>query len=187
MKIRAFLALPLDDTARDALAWRAEALRGLDKKGEIRWTPAENYHLTVAFLGDILHADVPRLEQAVAAQLADQAPFTAHARETSFFPFNARPRLVLALFAVDEAILRLHRRVIAAVRQAGMPVEKRAFTPHVTLGRVRRRGVPWLHLQPEPLDVGLPVDRVNLYRSDRDREGSRYRAVFSAGLSGDSV
>lgn len=187
MKIRAFLALPLDDATRGVLARRAEALRGLDKKGEIRWTPVENYHLTLAFLGDILHGDVPRLEQALAVQVRDQSGFVARARESSYFPFNARPRLVLALFAADEAILRLQRRVVAAVREAGMPVERRAFTPHVTLGRVRRRGTPWLHIEPEPLDAELPVDRVDLYRSDRDRDGSRYREVFSAGLSGDSV
>ncbi|SVB45419.1 uncharacterized protein METZ01_LOCUS198273, partial [marine metagenome] len=53
MKIRTFIALELPPSLRHELSGQAKLLAGQDKRQHIRWLPSENYHLTLAFLGDV--------------------------------------------------------------------------------------------------------------------------------------
>ncbi len=186
MNFRAFVALPVPDACRDRLAGAAVALRGLDKKQEVRWTEPVSFHVTLAFLDDIHVTDADRLMTLLRAEVAGTPPFRSDFSHVGYFPANARPRLVLAHLAPDEALSALHNQVLRAVRAAGLQVERRAFMPHVTLGRLRGRRTPWLEIPPSPLHATLDACELHLYRSDRGAEGARYRIVQTAGLSGDS-
>lgn len=187
MKFRSFIAVPVDADLRQQLQRVADGLRGLDKKDEIRWIPPDNFHLTIAFIGDILQADAVRLESALARSLPGLPPFELALTEVTYFPFNAKPRLVVALVHPDQALQTLHRRVQAGLREVGLPVESRAFVPHVTLGRVKHRRTPWMRFAPQPLLAQLEVCDLSLMRSELDRKGARYSPVWTLGLSASSV
>lgn len=186
MKFRAFVALPVAGEVQKRLAAAAGSLQGRDKKGEVRWTDPQNYHVTLAFLDDIHVADADGLMTLIQAEVADSSPFDADVSHVAYFPASARPRLVLAHLQESAAIMNLQRQVARAVRAAGLRLEKRRFVPHVTLGRLRGRRSPWLEIPPVPLTATLAVDRLHLYRSERDAGGARYQVVHTAGLSGDS-
>lgn len=183
MKFRAFIAVPLDTDMSRELERIAAGLGFRDKKDEIRWTPRENLHLTLAFIGDILQADAVRLESTLERALSGIRPFRAEFSELSYFPFNRKPRLIAALVHSSEELRYLHRKTRKALRELGLPVESRAFVPHVTLGRVRGRGTPWLQIEPQPLTLEFEIRRVQLMRSELDQGGARYFEVFAAGLS----
>lgn len=187
MKFRSFIAVPLDAESGRQLERIAAGLRCGDKRNEIRWTPTENFHLTIAFIGDILQGDALRLESAIRGSLADLDAFQSVVTELTYFPFNAKPRLVAAMLHPDDALKKLHRRAQAALREVGLPVESRSFVPHVTLGRVRQRRTPWLRIEPQPLALQLDVCEVSLMRSDLNERGARYTPVWTAGLSASSV
>ena len=48
--MRAFFAIPMPDAARDVLLQAQRQLAGLEG---VSWTPAANFHLTLAFLGHV--------------------------------------------------------------------------------------------------------------------------------------
>lgn len=187
MKFRSFIAVPLDTGVRRDLQRVADGLRWRDKKSEIRWVPPENLHLTIAFIGAILQADAVRLESVLSRSLEGIDAFALELTDVSYFPFNAKPRLVAAMVSRSEALMKLHRRTQAALRELGLPVESRTFVPHVTLGRVRHRRTPWLRIEPQALCCTLAVRELSLMRSDLDEAGARYTPVWTAGLSASSV
>ena len=62
MKIRVFVALELSQSIRKKLSEHAKFFAGLHKSKQIRWINAENYHMTLVFLGEIDYIKVSRLK-----------------------------------------------------------------------------------------------------------------------------
>ena len=80
--IRTFIALKLSDAALEHLKETVIPLKkSLHAKEDIRWVPPRNYHITLAFLGNIPVADIPKIETAMA--LRSRGP---RARETLDHP-----------------------------------------------------------------------------------------------------
>ena len=69
MKIRTFIALELPPSLRHELSGQAKLLAGQDKRQHIRWLPSENYHLTLAFLGDVDSPSLSSLQFALERKL----------------------------------------------------------------------------------------------------------------------
>ncbi|MEV5608918.1 RNA 2',3'-cyclic phosphodiesterase [Streptomyces sp. NPDC052225] len=129
----AFLALAPPDDAKDELA---HALRpAYADCPDLRWNRIEDWHITLAFLGEL----PVRTVQGLRAPLAD---LTA-----------ARPSFDLALVGgghFDERVLwsgvegdldQLHAladAVRARVRECGVGFPERPLRPHLTLARARR-------------------------------------------------
>ena len=125
--IRAFVALPLPDDVRQRLNL-LQFLLPLPRR-----VPPENLHLTLAFLGeqptDLLE-DAHHALEAIRA-----APFALTLSGVGSFG-GAEPRTVFAGVAPAPALEHLQRKVATALRRAGIALEKRRFTPHVTLARL---------------------------------------------------
>jgi RNA 2',3'-cyclic 3'-phosphodiesterase len=118
--VRAFVAVALAPPESEAPARRAPE------------------HLTLRFLGEISPESVPALEATLRPALAPLAPFDLVVEGIGAFPSAERPRVVWRGVGSGEAPLRrLAGAVRDAVRAAGFPDDPVAFTPHVTLFRVR--------------------------------------------------
>ena len=96
---RLFVAVEVPEGVRDALEQRLRPLRKTHP--EARWTAAETFHLTVAFLGDTPTDAVPALAKALAEAARRHAPFVfSLARSGSF---GHGPRRVAWFGAGDGA------------------------------------------------------------------------------------
>ena len=124
--IRAFVGLPLAEEAADAL----EAAQAGMPCGRI--VPYDNFHVTLAFLGE-----QPRtvLEDVHDALGEVRVPGFALKIEGLGMFGAARPRVLFAEMAAEPALARLHRKVLRAVREAGIELPRARFRPHVTLAR----------------------------------------------------
>ena len=105
-----------------------------------RWIDPENYHITLRFIGDVDHAmarDVfsilgdGRRRGAIAVTLDELASFGGE-----------RPRAVFARAVPTGDLSDLQAEQERFLRRLGLPPEKRKFTPHVTLARLRREASP---------------------------------------------
>ncbi len=169
--IRAFLALPLPDAARSALAVQ-QYLLPLPRR-----EPPENLHLTLVFLGE---QPEPVLETAHEGFARIRiAPFPLELRGLGLFG-GGKPRLAWAGVAPSEPLARLQAKAERAAREAGCKIETRRFTPHVTLGRLPampaddrlrlERAVAESRFQVPP----FMVEEMVLYRSTPGKTGSHY-------------
>lgn len=138
--LRLFLALWPDEAVqaalqarRDRIAWPAGA----------RPTAGERLHLTLHFLGGVPAARLALLEAALAVPCA--------AFQFTLDRLRAWPRGLVVLDAgapAPPALLSLHTSLAAALRGLGLPVERRALRPHVTLARHCPAGLSLPEVEP---------------------------------------
>jgi RNA 2',3'-cyclic 3'-phosphodiesterase len=175
--IRAFVGIPLAGDVADVLA---AAQAGMPLGREV---PQDNFHVTLAFLGE---QPRPVVEEAHHALDAVRAPsFPLRIEGLGMFG-GARPRVLYAEVAPEPALAHLHRKVLRAVHEAGIELARQRFRPHVTLARFGNdglRGEEVAEMQAfVARRVGLragpfEVDRFVLYRSHLGRAGAIYEPL----------
>ena len=128
---RLFTALEIPEAARAALALTRGGLIGA------RWSEPEEYHLTLRFIGDI----DARTADEVAAALdeARRGPVEIAFEGLGWFGGD-KPRAIIARVKPAPALVELAADHERRLRRLGLPPEKRQFTPHVTLARMRGVG-----------------------------------------------
>jgi 2'-5' RNA ligase len=183
---RCFVAVPAGPALRAAMASCARDLRARDGADDVwRWTDAEAWHVTLAFLGATPPAAVPRLAAALERVGSAHEPFARPAGGLGAFPSRRRARVLW--YGVADRDGRL-RRLAGAVRAAvGLPEDDR-FRGHLTLARARERfGTQANALAGTSCSASrLDVDRLVLYRSHLGRGAARYEALATVRLQGPS-
>ncbi len=108
---------------------------------DVAWVASSNLHLTLKFLGAVPKTQIDAIVGALTEAGLDASPFEARVRGLGAFPSAGRPRVVWA-GVTDGApeMIEFARRVDVALAALGFAREERPFSPHVTLGRVRRPG-----------------------------------------------
>jgi len=181
------VAIRLDEAVRAALGAAIEGLRRVAR--DVAWVAPENLHLTLRFLGRVREALTPQLVVALTRATAGLTAFEANVAGLGAYPSPARARVIWAgVGRGTDALVELAGRVDAALAGLGFEREPRAFSPHVTLGRVRvPRRDPSLAdalLAGEGREFGrLSVERVTLMRSDLSSRGARYTELAAARLA----
>ncbi|MBA3698394.1 MAG: hypothetical protein H0W78_06045 [Planctomycetes bacterium] len=130
-----FLALKLADAPRDRLAQVAQRLQAWELPAT--WVDPENYHLTVAFLGELAADEAHLLPSAI-----DLVACGLRRPDLRFSGIGAaggrsEPRTVFAaLTDIDARCADIHLDLCAGLDLTRDP----AFAPHVTICHPRRAG-----------------------------------------------
>jgi 2'-5' RNA ligase len=166
--IRAFLALPLPDDVRSALAVQQFLLPVPDR------LPPETFHITLAFLDEQPEPVLEEVHNALSAlRIAD---FPVSLSGIGHFGRD-RPRSVHAIVVPSPPLMALQEKVEQVARRAGIAVPAQKYVPHVTLARFRTPGADTLPALTRAIATArfaagpFMADRLVLYRS---RPGPRY-------------
>ena len=166
--MRLFVAVWLPAPVLDALA-------RLDRPENPawRWTTEDQWHVTLAFLGELDPSSLPAVEASLAAALTEvDAPVRAEVSGPSAVLFPGI--LAFPVAGLDELAAVVRRAVDEPSVTAGRP-----FTGHLTLARARRNQ----HIPPQlagaEITARWPVDQVTLVASTLDPDGARYAPVAS--------
>jgi 2'-5' RNA ligase len=152
----------------------------------------EGIHLTLKFLGNVAESDLPAIKAALAQIGQQHAPFAFTVGGLGCFPNVRRPRVVwVGIQEQTGTLAGLQRDVEKGLVPLGFEAEKRAFHPHLTLGRTKRglRSADQRRLGEilAGVEVG-ELDRINvesfhLMRSDLRPSGAVYTALATFDLS----
>ena len=186
--IRAFVAVWISDAARLALEEATARLRQRIPKG-VQWVKPEGIHLTLKFLGNVRADRALALVDTLKAPAQESSPFRIGLAGLGMFPNPRSPRVVWAGVDGDLAALsELQQTVESAASDLGLPRDGRPFSPHLTMGRVRRGASgPALSkisesVQAETLPQTEPwtVDSLHLIQSVLTPAGAEYTVLGSA-------
>lgn len=189
-QIRAFIAIELSEELKASLA-RLQGLIKLGSESYVKWVDPQGMHLTLKFLGNISVDKVTAISEAVAEVARSAAPFRLELTEFGAFPNTKAPRVAWVGLGGDlESLLRLQRGIDQALIPLGFAAEARAFSPHLTLGRVRDQAAPQEQRKlgqriaslVVPGQPPLYVDKVSLMRSQLTSKGAIYSRLSVAEL-----
>jgi 2'-5' RNA ligase len=125
---RLFLALSLPEPVRHTIAALATPLHG------IRWTPAEQLHVTLRFLGEITSEQTDVLIDRLAAVRIE--PFLLPTENVGAFPPKRPPRVLwVGAGSGHPRLHQLRQRVDDTLLAVGLDVDLRSFHPHITVAR----------------------------------------------------
>jgi 2'-5' RNA ligase len=193
--IRSFVAIELPDEARNALADLQENLKAQVPPKTVRWTRPASIHLTLQFLGDVAPGAVEPIADALRGVCAKHTPFTFELQNLGVFPNPNRPRVVwVGVAEPSGTLIALQKGVTQALEPLGFEPERRAYTPHLTIGRADRRAVRRELAEVGELVAGsevgtlcqVTVEHITLMKSDLQPSGAVYTplAVLALGSQG---
>jgi 2'-5' RNA ligase len=131
--MRLFTAI---DIPEDVMEGLRSLLKRLMPLARLSWSRVENLHITTKFIGEWPQERLEELKRALAATPAP-GPIEIAVRGLGWFPNQRRPRVFWAGIDGGEPLRELAQATEKAVARLGVPAEKRAYSPHLTLARIR--------------------------------------------------
>ena len=189
-QIRTFIAIDLPQLIQDSIEKQTARLHQTLGNQIIRWTLIQNMHLTLKFLGNIPATHVDFLKQMLTQMADSHSAFDLQVSSIGSFPNSKRPRILWLGILLPAELMSMQKDVEDGASKLGYEKEARAFSPHLTLGRVRQsihtNDLQKIRSTLETFQLGkIPsarVDSVHLYQSDLNSEGSVYTKLFSVPL-----
>ena len=168
--MRLFVSIQLSDAMRDALVRTQNELYAHGVRG--RYSPEENLHLTLAFIGE--YPDAERVLEALST--VSFRPFALTLEGMGRFD-----DLWWAGMRESAALSAVVRRVRRALAENDIPFDRKRFTPHITLIRKASGELPGTRVEA----VSMSVESISLMRSDRGRNGMIYTELGTIEADGD--
>jgi len=169
---RLFVALPIPDDVADSLS----AMQG--GVPDANWVPSENFHITLAFIGEVDGGMAQDIDEALAT--IDGPVLDLALAGVDHFVDGHQPKALYAAVVQEERLTRLQEKVSNALRGEGVKLDRRKFRPHVTLAHFNRRAEIGHHMAQFVASHSLfragpfEVDHFRLYSSLLRPEGSIY-------------
>ncbi len=191
-KIRAFIAIELPDPFKDSLSSLEDRLRPAEHP-YVKWVDPQGIHLTLKFLGNIATDQVPRIIEAITLASQGTSPLKLQIGGLGAFPNLQRPRVIwVAVTGEVDPLIALQRGIDQALVPLGFAIEKRPFSPHLTLGRLRERASPVERNSIGKLvmatksegNPAMEVNQISLMRSTLTPSGAIYSRLASIELKG---
>jgi RNA 2',3'-cyclic 3'-phosphodiesterase len=181
LRVRAFFGLPVPGPQREQLAPFLNACA--QAAPNFRWTPKDNLHLTIRFVGNVDRGLVESVADALAQ--SPLAAFDMELGDVGSFGRGRAARVVwLGLRAGAEAATELAALVEEECVRVGLAAESRPYTAHLTLARARPRGGATMPDLPAlPRLTPWRADRLVLYSSRLMRTGAVYEALRTLDLA----
>ena len=185
--MRLFIAIELSDPVKDSLTQIQSHLKYA--AADVKWVERDNIHLTLKFLGEIDEKKAAVISTILDNIAKDFSPFEITIKDLGVFPKMDFPRVVWVGLEekgakiVEEIFKKIEERLV----ELGFDKEARAFTSHITIGRVRspknkealKEKILSYDLSPT---TKSPISSIILFQSTLTPKGSIYTKLHEAQL-----
>lgn len=152
--MRAFIAIELPENIKNTLSKIQDELKTILPK--VSWIKPQNLHLTLKFLGDISPRQFKEIKRIIAEAGQETPAFKVKLDDLGVFPSLRQARIIWAGINQDTLVKQLAEILETKIAVIGIPKEKREFSSHITIARVKNP------LNPEPSETGLKKAKIDL-------------------------
>lgn len=181
---RSFIAISLPEAVKAYLRGWQQTLAPKVPGGALRWTRADSAHLTLLFLGEVAASELGSVDKAMRRVVGGVSPFELEVAGLGCFPGFRKPRVVwLGVQGDLPALARIQGDLQRSLELIAPQEKGQRFTPHLTLGRVKRGGAELsqtLREAAQTNDEAPPRWRVHdlaLMKSELRPEGAQYHVL----------
>jgi 2'-5' RNA ligase len=189
-QVRCFIAVELPDEVKTGLDQLQAQLKS-GRQTSAKWVDPYSIHLTLKFLGNVASDRIDPITAAMEEASQGVSPFQLEVKDLGVFPNLRRVQVVwVGVGGEVDKLAKLQQRLESNLAGLGFAPERRRFTPHLTLARLRdrasleeREGLGKLIASTKfEAAYTFPVDAVSLMRSQLTREGAIYSRIGSVEL-----
>ncbi|MFN7170872.1 MAG: RNA 2',3'-cyclic phosphodiesterase [Candidatus Omnitrophota bacterium] len=136
MGIRTFIAIEIPEILCAEFAQLQEELKKAE--ADIKWVEPKNMHLTLKFLGDTEETKITKIKESLQKISQKANSFEINFRGLGAFPNLESPRVLwIGIEKGKDKLFELATKIEDELKILGFPKEKRQFSAHLTLGRIR--------------------------------------------------
>jgi 2'-5' RNA ligase len=185
--MRTFIAVELPEEIKRQIEQLQAPLKNTD--AFVSWVKPKNIHVTLKFLGEVPEEKIDEVFSAVRRALEGAREFTMSLKGMGGFPNLKRPRVIwVGAGSGGEELSQMAKRIEEEMEEVGFPREKRRFSAHFTIGRVKSPKniekltelVESTNFQTEEIEV----NEVVVMRSQLHSAGAIYTALEKVPLAG---
>ncbi len=186
-KRRIFIAINLPDSVKKELFSLQQKIADLP----VRLTKRSNLHITLVFIGYVDNEELLEICRLTKETAGEHSSFEVRINKVSLGPLKGRPRMVWAVglknIFIGDLRKKLEDSLFNSSKSGYRQLENKAFSPHITLGRINHS--QWKKLPEKPeidkkISITFPVDSIEIMESRLSRAGSDYIVLESVGLAG---
>lgn len=158
----------------------------------IRWVNTANIHLTLKFLGNVEIKRIPKICDRLDSLTSRFSTLSLAVTGIGCFPNPERPRIIWAGIHKNAIIIQdIASKLDEELHSIGFEKEKRPFTPHITIGRIKdpkrfaaTSGFTNMVQKMQRHEFGeCDITKISLIQSLLRPEGPLYTEVHSSPLS----
>nr|WP_320016404.1 RNA 2',3'-cyclic phosphodiesterase [uncultured Desulfobacter sp.] len=182
--IRCFIAIVLDAHTKRQLNRVQTAIRSTGIHAG--WPSAQNFHLTLKFLGDISEQALPCIKKMLSEAIADKTRFNITLNRLGVFPNIRHPKVIwIGSDKTIPELVNLQRDIDSRLNKCHPFVKEKKFSPHITIARIRHYAKPGTLKKALKIETGaikIPVNQIHLIESRLYSSGAVHSSLFCAKL-----
>lgn len=132
---RIFIAVKIE--AGDTLLNMISTFKATLKDERVKWTGVENFHITLAFLGDTEEPKISSVSNMLESVCQGFGEFELKIKGAGVFKNFRDPRILWTGIEASEKLNILYDCIKSGLKDSGILLEERTFRPHLTLGRIK--------------------------------------------------
>lgn len=144
----------------------------------IRWVKPENFHITLAFLGNVPKNKIPMLQTEFKDVISLYSPFSINLSGIGGFPSCNNPKILWIGIEKNTDLINLKKDIDKKLRKLGFKFNKKPFFPHITIGR-QKNMIFGKTINDLEFKASFLVKKINLVKSELTKSGAVYTIVFS--------
>lgn len=156
-----------------------------------KWVEPENLHLTIKFLGEVPEKKIEQIKSLIKETLDDFKSFQIGVEKMGMYPNAQKPRVIWLGITGAEPLKDIHKMLESQLQKADIQPDKRSFSPHLTIARIRRnadvQSVKEIGETLSKFRVGslgtCAVNHIVLYKSELTPQGPIYTPLLSSPLN----
>ncbi|MCM8789577.1 MAG: RNA 2',3'-cyclic phosphodiesterase [Candidatus Omnitrophica bacterium] len=187
--MRVFIAIALPKEIKLKLAKLQDELKS--SGADVKWVEPDNIHLTLKFLGEIDDKQLSAVYKAIEESVKEKQAFSLRISSLGAFPKINYPRVIwLGVDKGDMEVKQIAKDLEERIQKIGIPKDDRAFSSHITIGRVRTgrnkdklvEGLNKLAEVYSSESLEFEVKKITLFKSTLTPKGPIYEAIKETNL-----
>jgi len=177
-KFRGFIAIDIESSSKIK-----ELIRDLKNSGaNIKIVEPENMHITLKFLGDTDEELIEKIKEIMKKSVVNIDPFELKLKSTGVFPNENYIKVIWVGLEQYEKIKEIAKTIDEKLSKIGFKKEKREFSPHLTIGRLRsgKNKDKILHILNKYKDAefnSFKIKSIKLIKSELTSKGPIYTTL----------